>query len=113
MDITRFPAGHSFRPSLFETFTSIANGGFLSGAQHDFDDAAQPPHRAAMPVSRYGVAFEAVQRFNPLIAKTALGGEIGDHRRQESLQMFRPRLWEADDPKPIAQRAGQGVECVC
>jgi transposase-like protein len=47
-------------------------------------------------------SWRRLYRDDPSAVQTTLGGKIGHHRREQCVKVFRPRLGECDNTKPVA-----------
>ena len=104
----RCGAGFSWGSRLI----SVPRGAEIAFAQDGLDNAAQPPHRAALPQLGNRGVFVFVERPNPALIEPALFDEIHHHSGQQGIDIGSARLREPDGQEPIADRARQRVQAV-
>jgi hypothetical protein len=81
-------------------------------AQDRFHNAAEPTHRAAVPMLSDRGALDAVQRRNPALVETTLSREVGSHGRQQRVEIVRARLRKHHDAEAIPDWGGQRIRAV-
>ena len=86
------------------------DGELVARTYHDLDDTAQPADRTAAPARGDKVALLSAERLDPALVDAALGGEVGENRGQQRLEVVHGRLREGDDPEPVTQRRRQRIQ---